>query len=88
MVDKAVFARKVAAIRDAVARIREVVPTLADRGIIDAGLATRLRAAAGLRNLVARQYGVLDFARVHTVARHELGNLLSFCDQLTARVRD
>lgn len=137
MVDAAVFARKVAAIRDAVARIREVVPetsaafladrtarevvtlnlflalqetiglathwladegvavpesygdvfsTLAERGIIDVALGDRLRAAAGLRNLVAHQYGVLDFTRVHAVARAELGDLLLFCEQLTARI--
>ncbi len=138
MVDAAVLARKVAAIRDAVARIREVAPetpaaflanrtarevvtlnlflalqetialathwladegvavpdtygdlfsTLAERGVIEPALGDRLRAAAGLRNLVAHQYGVLDFARVHAVARAELGDLLTFCDQLTARVR-
>jgi hypothetical protein len=30
---------------------------------------------------------VLDFTRVHAVARTELGDLLAFCDQLAARVR-
>ena len=139
MVDAAVLARRVAAIRDAVARIREVLPetptvfladrtarevvtlnlflalqetiglathwladegvmvpdtygevfsVLAERGIIDAALGDRLRAAAGLRNLVAHQYGVLDFARVHAVARAELGDLLAFCEQLSAHVGD
>lgn len=138
MVDAAVVARKVAAIRDAVGRIHDVLPetpadfladrtarevvtlnlflalqetiglathwladegvavpdtygdvfsTLAKRGIIDAALGERLRAAAGLRNLVAHQYGVLDFARVHAVARGELGDLLTFCERLSARVR-
>jgi uncharacterized protein YutE (UPF0331/DUF86 family) len=137
VVDAAVFARKVAAIRDAVARIHEVVPetsaafladrtarevvtlnlflalqetiglathwladegvavpdsygevfsAMAERGIIDAALGGRLRAAAGLRNLVAHQYGVLDFTRVHSVARNELGDLLLLCEQLTARI--
>lgn len=138
MVDAAVLARKVAAVRDAVDRIREVLPetpaalladrtarevvtlnlflalqetiglathwladegvavpdtygdvfsTLAERGVIDGALGDRLRAAAGLRNLVAHQYGVLDFARVHAVARAELGDLLTFCDLLAARAR-
>lgn len=137
MVDAAVFARKVAAIRDAVARIHAVVPetpatfladrtarevvtlnlflalqetiglathwladegvavpdsygevfsALAERGFIDVALGERLRAAAGLRNLVAHQYGVLDFTRVHSVARHELGDLLLLCEQLSARI--
>lgn len=138
MVDLAVLARRVAAIRDAVERIREVLPAtsaafladrtarevvslnlfiaiqetiglathwladegamvpetygdvflaLADRGIIDAALGERLRAAAGLRNLVAHQYGVLDFTRVHEVARTDLDDLLRFCEQLSAHVR-
>jgi uncharacterized protein YutE (UPF0331/DUF86 family) len=137
VVDAAVFARKVAAIRDAVGRIREVLPetpaafladrtarevvtfnlflalqdtialathwladegvavpdtygdvfsTLAERGVIDAALGDRLRAAVGLRNLVAHQYGVLDFTRVHAVARAELDDLLTFCDELATRV--
>ncbi|MDA1185301.1 MAG: DUF86 domain-containing protein [Acidobacteria bacterium] len=138
MVDLVVLARKVAAIRDAVGRIREVLPAtsdafladrtarevvslnlfialqetiglathwladegamvpdtygdvfsaLAERGIIDAALGERLRAAVGLRNLVAHQYGVLDFVRVHEVARVDVADLLAFCEQLSARVR-
>ena len=137
MVDVEVFARKVAMIRDAVARIREVVPDtleaflvdrdardivalnlfvalqetialathwladaglmvpstygdvftrLAESGVIDRGLGDRLRAAAGLRNLVAHQYGELDFGRVHAVARNELEDLLTFCRQLAERL--
>ncbi len=136
MVDAAVLARKVAAIRDAVSRIAEVLPATADafvadrtarevvsfnlflalqesialaahwladdgvvvpetygevfetlgtRGVIDTELADRLRAAAGLRNLVAHQYGVLDFRRVFTVAQHDVADLLAFCQQLSAR---
>lgn len=138
MVDLAVLARKIAAIRDAVERIREVLPAtaaafladrtarevvslnlflalqetiglathwladdgaivpdtygdvfsaLAERGVIDASLGERLRAAAGLRNLVAHQYGVLDFTRVHEVARVDVADLLEFCEQLSSRVR-
>ena len=135
MVDKAVLARKVAAIRDAVSRIESVLPAtvdvfLADRtarevvafnlflalqesiglgahwladegrivpssygdvfaalgenGTIDPNLAGRLKAAAGLRNLVAHQYGVLDFRRVYEVARSDTGDLLAFCQALAA----
>src|SRR5262245_24805221 len=108
VVDKAVLASKIAAVRDATARIRSVLPpsadafradrtarevvifnllvaiqtcldlaahwladegwdvpptygdifvALANHGVIDVALARRLAAAAGLRNLVARQYG-------------------------------
>jgi len=133
MVDKAVLAAKFAAIRDAVVRVREVIPGSADsfrqdrtarevvtlnvfialqeaiglaahwvadqgwavpqshgevfsvlgeRNVIDHELARRLRAAAGLPNLIAHQYGVLNVERVFAVASHELDNLLTFCQQL------
>jgi uncharacterized protein YutE (UPF0331/DUF86 family) len=38
---------------------------LAERGAIDSGLASRLRAAAGLRNRIAHGYANLDPARLH-----------------------
>ena len=130
MVDGAIVAAKIAAIRDAVDRIRAVLPReaaaleadrtvrevvilnlfvalqetvalathwladagldvpgsyreifldLAQRGMISRDLAERLAAAAGFRNLVAHQYGVLDPARVHAIASAELGDLLDFC---------
>jgi len=131
VVDGAIVAAKVAAIRDAVDRVRRVLPTdvatfetdrtirevvvlnlfvalqesvslathwladagldvpgsyreifilLAERGKLPRPLAHRLAAAAGFRNLVAHQYGVLDPARVYAIASRELGDLLDFCD--------
>ena len=139
MVDRSVLAKKIAAIRDAVARIQsvlpptaeafvadrtarevvtlnlflalqesialamhwladegldvpatygEVFPVLAARGVLEETLARRLRAAAGLRNLIAHQYGVLDFHRVFIVARDEAADLLDFCQQLAARAQE
>lgn len=136
MVDSAVLARKIAAIRDAVTRVREVLPptadafladrtarevvtlnlflalqesialamhwladegadvprahgeaftALADRGVIDPALAQRLRAAAGLRNLIAHQYGVIDFRRIFAIAGHEIEDLTGFCQVLARR---
>jgi uncharacterized protein YutE (UPF0331/DUF86 family) len=136
MVDKAILAAKLAAIRDAVARVRQVLPAsaeafkldrtvrevvtlnvfialqeaialaahwvadrgwsvpqsyadvftvLGDRGVIDRELAQRLRAAAGLRNLIAHQYGVLNVDRVFAIASNELDDLLAFCQQLAQR---
>jgi uncharacterized protein YutE (UPF0331/DUF86 family) len=133
VVDKALLAAKIAAIRDAVARIESVLPAdadefladrtarevvtlnlflaiqeaialaahwladegtdvpqsygdaftaLAERGVIAPDLGTRLRAAAGLRNLIAHQYGVIDFRRVFTIASAEVGDLVRFCQQL------
>ena len=130
MVDATVVATKVAAVRDAVARIRETLPPdpaafeadrtareivilnlfvalqetvalathwladagldvpgsyreifldLAARGLVPDELAQRLASAAGFRNLVAHQYGVLDPRRVHEMAASDLGDLLEFC---------
>jgi uncharacterized protein YutE (UPF0331/DUF86 family) len=136
MVDKALVAGKIASVRDAVSRIREVLPadpeafltnrtareitvlnlfvalqdclslathwladkgldvpdtyadvfrSLGERGAVSPDVAARLAAASGFRNLIAHQYGVLDWSRVYTIAAGRLDDLLEFCDQL-ARV--
>jgi uncharacterized protein YutE (UPF0331/DUF86 family) len=59
---------------------REIFLALAGRGKIARELAERLASAAGFRNLVAHQYGVLDLVRVHAMASGELGDLLDFCE--------
>lgn len=133
MVDKAVLAKKIASVRDAVTRIRSVLPAdvkrfqadrtarevvvlnlfvalqecvalaahrladsgadvpagyrelflaLARDGVLDASLAQRLAAASGLRNLVAHQYGVLDWNRIYEIASSHLDDLLSYCEAL------
>lgn len=64
---------------------REIFLSLAERGRIPGELARRLAAAAGFRNLVAHQYGVLDPARVHTIALADLDDLLDFCDIVSRR---
>jgi uncharacterized protein YutE (UPF0331/DUF86 family) len=63
---------------DTPATYREIFLALAERGMIPRDLAGRLAAAAGFRNLVAHQYGVLDPARVHAIAAKELGDLIDF----------
>lgn len=139
MVDRALLAHRVAAVRDAVARIGEMLPSepaaladdrtvrevvvlnlfvavqeclalathwladagwevpsaygqvfvaLAEHGIIDAPLAARLAAAAGLRNLIAHRYGALDWLRIHAVASEDLDDLLEFCAVLARQVQD
>ena len=116
MVDEAVLAARLAAVRDAVARIRSVLPgeptafaadrtarevvilnlfvalqdtlslathwladagsavpqsyrdvflSLGEQNVIPCDLAQRLAAVSGLRNLVAHQYAVIDWARIH-----------------------
>ena len=136
MVDKALLAARVAAVRDAISRIRSVLPAdaatfqadrtarevvilnlfvalqdvlslathwlsdegaavpqayrdvfllLGERGVISPDLAARLAAAAGLRNLVAHQYAVIDWQRIHEIASLHLDDLLQFCDELARR---
>jgi uncharacterized protein YutE (UPF0331/DUF86 family) len=136
VVDKAVLAARVAAVRDAVGRIRSVLPKdatafqadrtvrevvilnlfvalqdvlslathwlsdegdavpqgycelfllLGDRRVVSTELAGRLAAAAGLRNLVAHQYAVIDWLRIHEIASLHLDDLLQFCDELARR---
>ena len=138
MVDKILLATKIAAVRDAVARIRTVLPPAADlfvsdrtareivvlnlfvalqecvslaahwladqgldvpqtyaemfrrlgeRAVIPIGLATRLAAASGFRNLIAHQYGVLDWTRIHALASERLDDLLASRDELARRAR-
>jgi len=60
---------------------------LGERGVIPTELAMRLAAASGLRNLVAHQYGILDWRRVFTLASERLDDLLTFCAQLADQAR-
>lgn len=133
MVDRALLARALADVRDAVARIREVLPAdaaaflrdrtarevvvlnlfvalqhclsiamhwladakldvpaayrevflaLGQRKVVPDDLAERLAAASGLRNLIAHRYGVLDWRRIHEIARTQLDDLSTFCDRI------
>jgi len=69
-------------------RYGELFLALADHGVIPRPLALRLVAAAGLRNLVAHQYGALDCARIHaTASSSSLEDLEAFCAALAAKMR-
>jgi uncharacterized protein YutE (UPF0331/DUF86 family) len=48
-------------------------------------LAGRLGSAQGLRNLVAHQYGVLDWGRIHEIATNDLQDLLTFCEVIAQK---
>lgn len=50
-------------------------------------LATKVAAASGFRNLIAHQYGVLDWARVYAIASERLDDVLAFCDELALRAQ-
>ena len=136
MVDRALLADRIAAVRDATARIRSALPAsveafradrtarevvilnlfvaiqacldlashwLADEGwdvpaayadiftalvdhdVLPPDLARHLVSASGLRNLIAHQYGALDWSRIHTIASSELGHLEALCAALARR---
>jgi uncharacterized protein YutE (UPF0331/DUF86 family) len=139
VVDRSLLARHVATVRDAVARIRSVLPAsreafeadrtarevvilnlfvaiqacldlaahwladegwqvpqrygeifraLADHGVISHPLALRLVGATGLRNLVAHQYGAVQWERIYGAATSsDLDELEAFCAALAAKVR-
>jgi uncharacterized protein YutE (UPF0331/DUF86 family) len=137
VVDRALVAAKIAAVRDATDRVRAVLPSsveafigdrtvrevvtlnlmvaiqdclnlathwladagwnmpetygdvfvaLADHSVITQEMASRLAGAAAFRNLVAHQYGALDWRRVYALAASDLGDLDSFCSTLASRV--
>ena len=68
-------------------RYGEIFLALADHGVIPRPLALRLVAAAGLRNLVAHQYGALEWARLYaTASSSELDHLEAFCTALASKV--
>ena len=135
MVDRDIVAGKVATVRDAVARVREILPTdvagfianrnareivalnllvaiqesidlaahwiadagravpgtqrelfaeLAAQGVVTQALADRLAAACGMRNVIAHQYGTVDWVRLHAAAASDLDDLEALC-QAAAR---
>ena len=61
---------------------REVFAALSARGVLTRELADRMAAASGLRNLVAHQYGEVDWNRIHAMASSEVGELLAFTQEL------
>ena len=58
-----------------------------EHGVIPRELGTRLAPAAAFRNLVAHQYGVLDWRRVHALAASDLDDLDAFCAALARGAR-
>ena len=65
----------------------DVFTALAEHGVIPRELGTHLAAAAAFRNLVAHQYGVLDWRRVYALAASDLDDLDAFCATLARRAQ-
>jgi uncharacterized protein YutE (UPF0331/DUF86 family) len=63
----------------------ELFVALARHDVVPAPLATRLGAAVAFRNLVAQQYGALDWRRVHALASSDLGDVEDFCAVIARR---
>lgn len=59
---------------------RELFDRLADHGIVSRDLASRLSAACGMRNVIAHQYGTVDWVRVHGAATSDLSDLEALCE--------
>lgn len=55
--------------------------SLADHGVFDPSLAAGMRAAVGLRNLIAHGYAALDFARLHEEASAGVRTIRRFLDE-------
>ncbi len=66
---------------------RDVFRVLGGAGILEPDLAARLRAAAGLRNLIVHQYARLDRARLRGVLVHGLDDLEAFHRRVAEFVR-
>lgn len=66
---------------------KDLFRRLADEHVITRDLAERLGLAAGLRNLIAHQYGDLDFDKVFSAASTDVDDLLDFCRALEEKSR-
>ncbi len=69
-------------------RSAEVFRALAKHQILDAELAERLASAAGLRDLIAHRYGMLDWERIYEIAATELDDLDLYSQALARAVDD
>lgn len=59
---------------------------LVQAGVIPENLATRLKKAVGFRNIAVHNYKAIDWAVVHTIARHHLGDFTEFAKLVADRL--
>ena len=67
---------------------REVFGVLGEAGIVEAGLAARLQGWGGLRNVIAHQYGEVDYALIAHALHEELGDLEAFVAHMAGQALD
>lgn len=66
------------------AAYREVFRVLAEAGVVEPELASRLEGWGGMGNVIAHQYGSLDYARVADALHDEVGDLHAFAATMAA----
>lgn len=67
---------------------RDAFTVLEERGVLDAGLADRLRALTGLRNRLVHLYEEVDDGLVHQAIRQGLDDLDAFARSVAEFVED
>ena len=70
---------------DVPATYADIFSALVEHGVVPGELGDRLSSASGFRNLVAHQYGALDWARVYAIASFDLDDLEAFCAVLAQK---
>jgi uncharacterized protein YutE (UPF0331/DUF86 family) len=64
----------------------EIFETLAHSNAISEDLAARLKKAVGFRNIAVHNYEQIDWAIVHSIARHHLVDFTDFARSVASRL--
>lgn len=67
---------------------KEAIRTLSRSGVIDEETAHKLVAAVGFRNVLAHEYGTVEYGRVYDLLQTELGVYDEFGQQVAKWFRD
>lgn len=67
---------------------KDVFRVLGAHGALSPELAARMMSAAGFRNVLVHEYGILDVERVRRAVLHELGDLDAYAQAIARFVRD
>jgi uncharacterized protein YutE (UPF0331/DUF86 family) len=59
---------------------------LADAGVLERALATRLKKAVGFRNIAIHNYEMIDWKIVHSIAQTHLSDFSDFANVMGARI--
>lgn len=59
---------------------------LAQQGVLDQGLASRLKKSVGFRNIAIHNYDQINWAIVHSIVKNHLGDFSEFARIMAARL--